>query len=192
VGVALVIGATALVPAQPSSWRVQDGDVRVKCPMTFGGSFEARTSSLTGTLAVSSSQPAAVVGDLAVDLGSLDTGINLRNTHLREKYLETARGDGFDRAVLSNIELSGGPAASFEGRTPFTGSLLVHGTQKPIAGQAQIARSGGGVRVDATFPVTLSEFGIAKPRYLGVGVKDVVQVRVMFTAVPANAPSELP
>ena len=35
---------------------------------------------------------------------------------------------------------------------------------------------------DATFPVQLPEFGIAEPRYLGVGVRDQVQVRARFVA----------
>jgi hypothetical protein len=41
------------------------------------------------------------------------------------------------------------------------------------------------VDLQATFPVTLSEFGIARPAYLGVGVADVVQVKVALSAQPA-------
>ena len=50
---------------------------------------------------------AAFDGSLAVDLRTLDTGIGLRNEHLREKYLEVDKGPGFDTATLSEIDLNG-------------------------------------------------------------------------------------
>ena len=38
--------------AQPAAWRVASGEVTVLCPLTVGGSFEAKTSGLTGELRV--------------------------------------------------------------------------------------------------------------------------------------------
>ena len=185
VSIAAVVVFAAPAGAQPAGWRVTEGDVRVRCPLTIGGSFDARTSVLAGTLAVGP-DTAALTGTLAVDLGTLDTGIALRDRHLRENYLETHRGEGFTHAVLSDITLADGHAASFEGRTTFTGSLLLHGTRKPVSGQARISRSANAVRVDAAFPVVLPDFGIPKPRYLGIGVRDEVEVRVVFTATGAG------
>lgn len=184
-------GATALLvaalvgplAAQGSAWRVDGGEVSVRCPLTVGGSFEARTSMLSGDLGVDPSRPAVLNGALSVDLASLDTGIALRNRHLRENYLEVQKGDGFDRAVLSEIALEEGSAAEAGGKTAFTGVLALHGTRRPVSGEARIERTRSGVRVEASFPVALPEFGIAKPRYLGVGVRDEVQVTVRFQAV---------
>jgi len=170
------------VYAQSAAWRVGSGEVVVVCPLTVGGSFEAKTSSVSGQLAVDSAQPSRLTGELAVDLKTLDTGIGLRNTHMRENYLEVAKGDGFDRAVLSEIVLKG-DAATVTGATTFTATLLIHGTRKPVSGQANISRNGADARIDASFPVTLADFGIAEPRYLGVGVKDQVHVKVKFGSV---------
>jgi hypothetical protein len=39
--------------------------------------------------------------------------------------------------------------------------------------------------------VTITDYGIAKPQYLGVGVKNQVQVRVSLAATPVAAPSAL-
>jgi len=124
-------------------------------------------------------------GEIAVDLKTLDTGIGLRNEHMRTQYLEVGKGQGFDTAALSDVHLLdlGGDAG--QGRTRFTGTLLLHGTKRPIAGQADIRREGAAARVDASFPVVPAEYGIASPRYLGVGVKDAVQVKVSLTAAPA-------
>ena len=182
-GLALTLAFQSVAPAvagaQTAAWRVASGEVVVVCPLTVGGSFEAKTSSVSGQLAVDTAQPSRLTGEFAVDLKTLDTGISLRNTHMRENYLEVAKGDGFDRAVLSEIVLKG-DAAAVTGATTFTATLLVHGARKPVSGQANISRNGADVRIDASFPVTLPDFGIPEPRYLGVGVKDQVQVKVKF------------
>jgi hypothetical protein len=122
-----------------------------------------------------------------VDLRTLDTGIGLRTQHMREKYLEVGRGAGFDTAVLSELRLGEVDPGTFRGRTTFTGTLLLHGVRKPVAGQVDIKREGAAVSAQASFPVTLSDFGIARPEYLGVGVADVVQVKVALSAQPAPA-----
>jgi polyisoprenoid-binding protein YceI len=179
--IAVTTGPTASssASAQSTAWRITSGELTVLCPLTVGGSFEARTSSVSGQLAVDPAQPSRLTGEIAVDLKTLDTGISLRNTHMRDHYLEVGSGEAFERAVLSEIVLKG-DAATVTGATAFTGTLLVHGTKKPVSGQARITRAGADVRVAASFPVNLPDFGIPEPRYLGVGVKDQVQVKVKF------------
>src|SRR5512141_1682031 len=83
------------------TWSVAQGDVRVICPMTIGGSFEAKTTALSGSVTASARGSGALDGSLVVDLRTLDTGIGLRNEHLRENYLEVDKGQGFDTAMLS-------------------------------------------------------------------------------------------
>ena len=150
-GLAAVALAILLAPngraAEGPEWRVARGEVRVLCPLTVGGSFEARTTSLTGALTPASTHAAAMAGTLAVDLRTLETGIGLRNQHLRDTCLEVGKGEGFVR------------------------------------------REGPAVRVEAGFAVTLADFGIAKPRYLGIGVKSEVQVKASLVATPAAAPA---
>src|SRR5262245_58380913 len=75
----LVIATQAL--AQTPAWRIASGEVAVLCPLTVGGSFEAKTDNLTGELRVDAAQPSKLAGELSVDLRTLDTGIGLRNTH---------------------------------------------------------------------------------------------------------------
>jgi polyisoprenoid-binding protein YceI len=176
---------TAGAAAQAPAWRVDAGEVTVVCPLTIGGSFEAKTRSLAGRLSESSSNPDALDGTLRVDLATLDTGIGLRNSHLRDRYLEVRRGEGFTHAVLSDIVL-GAAVRTAAGRTRFTGSLTVHGVSRPVEGTAVLTPAGGAMRVEATFPVRLPDHEIPKPRYLGVGVEDDVRVTVTFTAADAR------
>jgi polyisoprenoid-binding protein YceI len=183
--VALVLAGDAAAEA-PASWRVAHGEVRVNCPMTVGGSFEAKTSAMSGTLTLDAPSPAALGGEISVDLKGIVTGIELRDEHLREKYLETAKGSGYDTAVLSDIRLPEADS-SVQGRARFTATLLLHGTKQAVAGQADIHRDGNGVKVEATFPLTLSAYGIPAPRYLGVGVKDEVLVKTTLTIAREDA-----
>jgi polyisoprenoid-binding protein YceI len=126
------------------------------------------------------SQP--VDGSLAVNLRTLDTGISLRNEHLRENYLEVGKGAGFDTATLSDIDLNGFNPDAPSGKGSFTGLLSLHGVSKAVTGAVDIRQSGAGLRVKASFPVQLSDYSIRTPRYLGIGVKDTVQVEVAFAA----------
>jgi hypothetical protein len=175
--VGLVLAAAVV---NPTTWRVGQGDVRVICPITIGGSFEAKTAALRGSLITRASGSPTLDGSLAVDLRTLDTGIGLRNEHLREKYLEVSKGTGFDTATLSAIDLTGlGPVAP-EGKGSFTGLLTVHGVAKTVSGAVDVRRAGGGLRVKASFRLDLSDYGIDKPRYFGIGVTNTVQVEVAF------------
>jgi polyisoprenoid-binding protein YceI len=190
-----LLAALATLPAWTAAaadnpaWSVSQGDVRILCPMTVGGSFEAKTASLVGTVALAGARPAAFTGDLIVDLRTLDTGIDMRTDHMRDEYLEVGKGPGFDKAVLSNVHLGDVDAGTFQGRTSFAGSLSVHGAKKDVSGQAEIRREGSSVRIEASFPVTLADFGVPKPQYLGVGVKNQVQVKVSFVATPVATPA---
>jgi polyisoprenoid-binding protein YceI len=182
-GVALSC-ALVIAAAAAGTWRVSQGSVSVKCPMTIGGSFDAKTTALSGTLTTSAEHPSSVEGTLAVDLRTIDTGISLRNDHLREKYLEVDKGPGYDKALLSDITLNGLNPESPEGKGTFSGSLTLHGVQKTVNGPVEVHKAGAGVRVKASFPVNLPDYNIPEPRYLGVGVKNTVQVDVTFTTTP--------
>ena len=176
-GLALA-GATVVTPG---TWRVEQGAVRVICPITIGGSFEAKTTALSGSVTAGGSASPAFEGSLTVNLRTLDTGIGLRNEHLRENYLEVGKGAGFDTATLSEIDLNGFNPHT-EGKGSFTGVLSLHGVSKAVTGAVEIRQSGAGLRVKASFPVQLSDYSVRTPRYLGIGVKDTVQVEVAFAA----------
>ena len=173
--------ATGISLAQAHAWTTTTGDVRVTCLLTVGGSFEARTSALKGRLSVDPSTT-ALAGELSVELKTLDTGISLRNRHMLDNYLEVQKSEDFETAVLSNIDVGALTSGVTEGQSRFTARLRLHGTTQPVAGHATMSRRESSVRVEASFPVRISDYGIADPRYLGVGVKNEVAVRVVFFA----------
>ena len=161
---------------------VNGGDVTVVCPLTVGGSFEAKTKALSGEVGPALEQAGGLGGALLVKLGTLETGIGLRDHHLRDNYLEVGKGDGYDIATIENIQLE-----KSDGKSAFRGTLMLHGQKRQVSGTSTIRRRGDGtIHVDAEFPLKVSEFEIPKPTYLGVGVRDEIQVKVAFNAAPVG------
>ncbi len=187
----LLLATLDPVGARPAGaeevWRLTSGTVRVRCRLTVGGSFDAATSAISGTLR-QARPDASYAGALRVDLVPLDTGIELRNSHLRENYLEVARGEQYRYAALTGIALAAPlPPDAARHATPFSGTLSLHGVERAIAGEAELRRRDGGIGVQATFSLSLEAFDIPPPRYLGVGVRDEVGIRVTFDAVSGEA-----
>jgi polyisoprenoid-binding protein YceI len=170
-----------------ATWSAGQGDVRVICLMTIGGSFDAKTTALSGSVTASASGSAALDGSVIVDLRTLDSGVSLRNEHMREKYLEVGKGPEYGQAVLSEIALKGMSPDRPAGKGSFTASLALHGVKKAVTGAVDVHPAGEGLRVKASFPLNLSDYNISEPRYLGVGVKNTVQVEAAFAVTP-NAP----
>ena len=173
--------ASGVSVGQGHGWTTTTGDVRVTCPLTVGGSFEARTTALKGALSVDPATT-ALAGELSVDLKTLDTGISLRNRHMLDIYLEVQKSEDFETAVLSNVDVGSLASGGTEGQSRFTALLRLHGKTQAVAGHTTMSRRESSVRVEASFPVRISDYGIADPRYLGVGVKNEVVVRAVFLA----------
>ena len=182
VAAALMAAAVVTTPAlAQEALRVSGGEVTVICPLTVGGSFEAKTENLSGDLAVASDKQ-SVKGALVVDLQTLETGIGLRDKHLKANYLEVEKGPEFAEARLQDIRVE-----RLKGKTQFRGLLTLHGQQREVTGTADIKPNGSGYRMEATFPVKVADFQIPEPTYLGVGVADEVIVRVNLNAQPGAA-----
>jgi polyisoprenoid-binding protein YceI len=120
-----------------------------------------------------------VYGAVTFDLVSLDTGIAMRDKHMKEKYLEASR---YPEAKLqiSKIALPKKlPAGDFKlENVAFEGPLTLHGETKTVHGTASIAHAGSQMLVQAQFGLKLSEYGIDTPTFAGISVADEVNVNV--------------
>lgn len=120
-----------------------------------------------------------IEGQLNFELNTLDTGLELRNSHMKEKYLETAKFP-HGRLIIQNIvgfdEKVGVQELSFEGL------LTIRGVEKAVRnGRVKLAKTASGYEVLATFGVKMSDFEIPLPKYAGVVVKDDLQVEAKLT-----------
>src|SRR5918993_3978004 len=121
----------SVVPTQAETWQVSQGRVAVACRLTLGGSFEARSDAVTGQVTISEGAR-ELPGQFVVDLRTLQTGMALRDTHLRENYLEVSRGAGYDSAVLDAVVLDAPtPPRGRSASIAFRGVLTLHGRGNP-------------------------------------------------------------
>jgi hypothetical protein len=93
------------------------------------------------------------------------------------------KGPEYAVATLENIRLE-----RLDGKTSLKGTLQLHGERREVSGVAELKQQDGRVRVQAQFPLRVSEFSIPKPSYLGVGVRDEIQVKVTMTIAPGAVP----
>lgn len=114
---------------------------------------------------------------LSVPLENVDTGISLRNTHMREKYL--------DSKAHPNAELKVPLTALKAGKSqPVKGSFTVHGKTRDINFLADVTKNGDALDVSGAFDINLKQYDVEVPNYLGVTVKPDVQVAAAFSIKP--------
>lgn len=113
-------------------------------------------------------------GEVAVDLSSLDTGISMRDEHMKEKYLEVEK---FKEAklIFKDAKI---PAAKLKqgGEVELTATLDLHGQQKPVPVVMTLENKSGSVKSSSKFKIKLSEFNIAIPSFSGITVADEVNI----------------
>jgi polyisoprenoid-binding protein YceI len=133
-----------------------------------------------GSLAIEAGKAS---GNLTFDLESLDTGISMRNEHMKKRYLETAKYKQATLAItdlLVPTELQSGDGKA-EG-VPFQGVLSLHGVQKPVSGVARLERAGDQFKINADFGVKTNDYGIPTPGFAGITMAEDVKVQVQVAA----------
>lgn len=119
-----------------------------------------------------------VEGKLEVDLNSFDTGMKLRNEHLKKKYLET------DRYQMSTLEFKGEKIPGLDKpdtkltKIPLTGMLTLHGVSKACPIEVSIDSEAGVYRVEGLIKLKITDYAIAVPQFMGVTVASDVSVEV--------------
>ncbi len=114
---------------------------------------------------------------ITVPLANLSTGIELRDRHMKEKYLEVPK---FPSAVLivARAALKLPPTGRVEGDVQ--GAVKLHGQSHPVSVHFDATAEGAGVAAHGKFRINMNDFGIVVPSYLGVTVKPDVDVSASF------------
>jgi polyisoprenoid-binding protein YceI len=154
-----------------------------KAPME---TFDGETRDVSGSVAL---DPEAI-GDsitvaVTVDLRTLDTGIELRDKHMRENHLHT---DEFPTATFRGGRLSQPSASSLtEGKTvtaTLHGELELHGKKQPLVAPVELTLQKGALHVVSRFKVKLQDFGIPRPQFLVMKLDEVQSVTADLEARP--------
>ena len=137
--------------------------------------IDGTTNDVTGSISADIENPDASSVEITVDLSSLDTGVALRNRHLRERYVETPK---YPRATFKSVSVVR-PAVAIVANQPaeltVTGDFTMHGVTKRVTTavrvivipESEITRSARGpgdwIHATTTFKLKLSDFGINVP-----------------------------
>lgn len=121
-----------------------------------------------------------------VDLASLDTGIGLRNRHMRDNYLEV--GDypyaSFAGSIARVAALSGGGF-----RVTASGVMSIHGVEREMQIPCDVTPRGEGYRARCSFQVRLSDHDIEIPRVMFLKLANEVRLELDFSVAPAGGDS---
>lgn len=121
---------------------------------------------------------------LEVELSGLDTGISLRNRHMRDNYLET---DRFPYATFSGRVERIERDATGPYRVSALGTFQVHGVERERTLTCQASSTGARYAVTCRFPVSLRDHDIEIPRVMFLKLAEEVEVVLEFTLVEASS-----
>ncbi|MEQ1723305.1 MAG: YceI family protein [Pseudobdellovibrio sp.] len=123
-----------------------------------------------------------ISGEAVFRLDSLTTGIEMRDEHMKEKYLQVKNYPDA-KMVFNEFQMPAGWTIKSPkvATSSFRGKLILHGVEREITGlytlDAQAMKS------TASFEVKLSDFKIEIPTYLGVKVADIVKISISLDKI---------
>lgn len=107
-----------------------------------------------------------VSGQFTCALAFFKTGIDLRDEHMRDRYLEVQKHP--------EAKLKLDPWTPTSGESEWTGTLTLKGVTRPVKGVANYVEG----HLIASFVVNVSDYPIGVPSYLGVTMAKEVTVTV--------------
>lgn len=112
-----------------------------------------------------------------VDLNSLDTGIGLRNTHMRENYLETSK---FPFTHFTGKLFKAEKISENNYQAVAQGNMFIHGVEKEITIDGVLIQTVDGFRIQAKFVTPLSDYKIKIPKIMFFKIDENIKVEVDF------------
>jgi hypothetical protein len=149
--------------------------VKVYVSLSPAGDFVAETESVVGN-AVVGDNGAVEATNIRVPVKSLKSGINLRDQHMINKYLEA---DKYPDVILKIAKGAGGKGEAV---------LVIKGKEGKVNGTYGTSATS----LKAEFSLKLPDFGITDISYKGIGVEDEVKVVAIVPLVKKSAAAVAP
>ncbi len=184
---AAAFGGEIVFTVEPGDY--QNVTFHSKAPLE---SFEGVTNQIFGSIQVNLDSLAGASAVIKVDMQALDTGINLRNKHMRDNHLHTADYP-FAEFSLKRIEGAGnlkeGEAVEFNGIGDFT----LHGVTREISVPLRVKfltdgrdtpleTAGNALHIKGEFQVKLSDYEVPRPKFLVMKLNEVQRVTIELWA----------
>ena len=136
------------------------GSVSIDVSLSPVGGFTAKSDKVEGF--ATKKGDAFVAKNVTLKINSLNSDVELRDRHMNDNYFEVAK---HPTAIVSAAKGQGGKFAAF---------LEIRKQKKKITGTYTVS----GSKIVFKFKTALSDYNIKKANYMGVGVKDSVDVTV--------------
>jgi polyisoprenoid-binding protein YceI len=160
-----------------------------------------KTADIVGMVDVDPANVASAKARFEVDLASLKTGIDMRDTHMREQYLEVAK---YPKAIFELTKVIKSSANILEDSKPVEltaeGNFTVHGVTKAVtipmtvtyfkeSEGTQSRLPGDIIHVEAGWDLLLSEYSIKRPQFIILKLDDKQAIEIdVFASTGTPAP----
>lgn len=136
------------------------GSIKLLVNLSPAGSFEVKSSKVKGS--VSRSDGGFTTKGISVKVKSLDSGLELRDDHLKDKL----EGKKYKKIKILNGTAKGGKG---------TATIQVKNIKKKF----NFTYKEAGSNLKVKFKLNLKDFKFSGIKYAGIGVKDMVLVEAM-------------
>lgn len=136
--------------------------------------ISGKSQKVTGSLMLEEEMAS---GTFKLPLNTLKTGMDLRDDHMINKYLEAPK---YPEATLTLKPFK------IESEGTAKGTLKLHNVEKEIEIQYESSQSGDSLKIDTEFDLVLSDFDIAIPSFQGITVAKDIKLKVAFKAMKDN------
>jgi polyisoprenoid-binding protein YceI len=207
----LLVAVAMAIPAHAATatYTVDDPKGRDVVSFTSDAPVElivGHTNKVTGTITLDDSldfakKPLSATFD--VDLASIDTGIALRNEHMRDNFLETNK---YPKATFKVESAAGSPASVLKDKQTIKvdalGTFSLHGKsmRRHIPVDVTYFKSCPStqgkfencdlIQIKSTFPVPFKDYAINRPQVVFQKLADTVFVTIAVTARREAAPAK--
>jgi polyisoprenoid-binding protein YceI len=122
-------------------------------------------------------------GSVEFDLTSLETGLSLRDKHMKEKYLEVEKfpKSTFELNETPLPEALTQPGNGAESPLPLKGKLTLHGVTREVDVTATASKAEGVFKIQAQFDIKLTDYGISIPKFAGITVAEDVKLNISLS-----------
>lgn len=112
-----------------------------------------------------------------VNLDALDTGIGLRNRHMKENYLKTFRYPfaQFNGKVVKEEEV-----ANNKFKVTVDGEIFIHGVAKKLTVSGTVEKNKPSYRIQTEFTIKLSDFKIEVPSLMFMRISEDIKLVLDF------------
>jgi len=115
-----------------------------------------------------------------VDLRKIDTGIGLRNRHMRENYLHT---DKYPFAVYKGKITKADKKNESTYNVDVDGQMTIHGVTKPLKVKGTLSRNDKSINIKSNFEIKLTDYNIEVPKFMFLKISEIMKLIVDFNTV---------